>query len=97
MKKIYVLDTNVLLHDPMAMFAFEDNIVIIPAIVLEEIDSKKRNADELGRNARLVARLLDGLREKGRLHDGVQLENGGILKVELNHKSFLKLQKRSGT
>lgn len=96
MKKIYVLDTNVLLHDPMAMFAFEDNIVIIPAIVLEEIDSKKRNADELGRNARLVARLLDGLREKGRLHDGVQLENGGILKVELNHKSFLKLQETFG-
>ncbi|MBD2861787.1 MULTISPECIES: PhoH family protein [Paenibacillus] len=92
MKKVYVLDTNVLLQDPNAVFAFEDNEVIIPAVVLEEIDSKKRNADELGRNARTVSRLLDALRTKGRLHDGVELENGGSLKVELNHKSFQKLQ-----
>jgi PhoH-like ATPase len=91
-KKIYVLDTNVLLQDPNAIFAFEDNDVVIPSVVLEEIDSKKRNADELGRNARLVSRLLDGLREQGRLHDGVSLANGGSLKVELNHKSFQKLQ-----
>lgn len=92
MKKIYVLDTNVLLQDPNAVFAFEDNEVIIPAVVLEEIDSKKRNADELGRNARTVSRLLDGLREKGRLHDGVALPRGGKIKVELNHRSFQKLQ-----
>jgi len=92
MKKVYVLDTNVLLQDPNAVFAFEDNEVIIPAVVLEEIDSKKRNADELGRNARTVSRLLDALRTKGRLHDGVELDNGGSLKVELNHKSFQKLQ-----
>jgi len=92
MKKIYVLDTNVLLQDPQAVFAFEDNEVVIPAVVLEEIDSKKRNADEIGRNARNVARLLDGLREKGRLHDGVALDNGGTVKVELNHRSFLKVQ-----
>ncbi|RKN86921.1 PhoH family protein [Paenibacillus ginsengarvi] len=92
MKKIYVLDTNVLLQDPDAVFAFEDNEVIIPAVVLEEIDSKKRNADEIGRNARTVSRLLDGLREKGRLHDGVELERGGSIKVELNHRSFHKLQ-----
>ncbi|WP_166243781.1 PhoH family protein [Paenibacillus turpanensis] len=92
MKKIYVLDTNVLLHDPNAIFAFEDNEVIIPAVVLEEIDSKKRNADEIGRNARFVSRLLDSLRETGRLHDGIQLENGGSIKVELNHRSFAKMQ-----
>ncbi|TMV46694.1 PhoH family protein [Paenibacillus mesophilus] len=92
MKKVYVLDTNVLLQDPNAVFAFEDNEVIIPAVVLEEIDAKKRNADELGRNARTVSRLLDGLREKGRLHDGIDLERGGSIKVELNHRSFQKLQ-----
>jgi PhoH-like ATPase len=92
MKKIYVLDTNVLLQDPNAIFAFEDNEVIIPAVVLEEIDSKKRNADELGRNARQVSRLLDGLRAKGRLHDGIPLDGGGSLKVELNHRSFAKMQ-----
>ncbi|GAB2703066.1 PhoH family protein [Paenibacillus thermoaerophilus] len=92
MQKVYVLDTNVLLHDPNALFAFEDNLVVIPAAALEEIDSKKRNADELGRNARRVSRLLDSLRETGHLHDGVKLSNGGTLKVELNHKSFSKLQ-----
>jgi PhoH-like ATPase len=92
MKKIYVLDTNVLLQDPNALFSFEDNEVVIPAVVLEEIDSKKRNADELGRNARQVSRLLDGLRTKGNLSDGVLLESGGNIKVELNHKSFSKVQ-----
>ncbi|WP_248926627.1 PhoH family protein [Paenibacillus hamazuiensis] len=92
MKKIYVLDTNVLLQDPNSIFAFEDNEVIIPAIVLEEIDSKKRNADELGRNARQISRTLDSLRERGRLHDGIPLDNGGTLKIELNHRSFTKLQ-----
>jgi PhoH-like ATPase len=92
MKKIFVLDTNVLLQDPNAVFAFEDNDIIIPAIVLEEIDSKKRLADEIGRNARYVSRLLDGFRAQGKLQDGVLLENGGTLKVELNHRSFEKMQ-----
>ncbi|OAB30113.1 hypothetical protein PMSD_20130 [Paenibacillus macquariensis subsp. defensor] len=96
MKKIYVLDTNVLLHDPNSIFTFDEHQVIIPAVVLEEIDSKKRNADEIGRNARTVSRLLDGLREHGHLHSGVKLQNGGSLKVELNHRSFLKVQEMFG-
>lgn len=96
MKKIFVLDTNVLLHDPQAIFAFDDNEVIIPAVVLEEIDSKKRLADELGRNARSISRLLDKMRTEGRLHEGIALPRGGILKVELNHKSFLRLQDMFG-
>lgn len=96
MKKIFVLDTNVLLHDPTALFAFEEHEVVIPAVVLEEIDSKKRNAEEIGRNARRVSRLLDGLRDQGHLHDGVVLEHGGTLKVELNHRSFLKVQEMFG-
>ncbi|WP_409341280.1 PhoH family protein [Paenibacillus sp. MBLB4367] len=92
MNKIFVLDTNVLLQDPNAVFAFGENEVIIPSIVLEEIDSKKRLADEIGRNARYVSRLLDGFRAQGRLQDGVALENGGTIKVELNHRSFVKMQ-----
>ena len=80
------------MHDPQSIYAFEEHEVIIPAVVLEEIDSKKRNADEIGRNARTVSRLLDGLREQGHLHDGVLLENGGTLKVELNHRAFVKVQ-----
>jgi len=96
MRKIFVLDTNVLLHDPGAIYAFDEHEVIIPAVVLEEIDSKERNADEIGRNARTVSRLLDQLRENGHLHSGVALYNGGSLKVELNHRSFLKVQEMFG-
>ncbi|MGO4346394.1 PhoH family protein [Paenibacillus sp. MCAF9] len=96
MKKIFVLDTNVLLHDPQAIFAFDDNEVIIPAVVLEEIDSKKRLADELGRNARSISRLLDKMREIGHLHEGIKLPSGGLLKVELNHRSFMRVQEMFG-
>ncbi|MUT66213.1 PhoH family protein [Paenibacillus sp. NEAU-GSW1] len=96
MKKIFVLDTNVLLHDPQAIYAFDDNEVIIPAVVLEEIDSKKRLADELGRNARTISRLLDKMREVGHLHEGIKLPGGGVLKVELNHRSFVRVQEMFG-
>ncbi|OZB98036.1 PhoH family protein [Paenibacillus sp. XY044] len=82
MKKTYVLDTNVLLSDPLAIYAFEDNNVVIPSVVLEELDSKKKLPDELGRNARHVARELDALREIGKLHNGVLLRNGGNLVVK---------------
>ncbi|TCP30508.1 PhoH-like ATPase [Scopulibacillus darangshiensis] len=92
MAKIYVLDTNVLLQDPYAIYAFDDNEIVIPAVVLEEIDSKKRNMDEIGRHARQVARIMDNLRGKGKLHQKIALENGGSIKVELNHRSFKCLQ-----
>lgn len=92
LNKIYVLDTNVLLQDPKAIFSFGNNEVVIPAVVLEEIDSKKRNMDELGRNARYVSRLLDSFRDRGKLHEGVMTEHGGKLRVELNHRSFSNMQ-----
>ena len=63
MTKIYVLDTNVLLQDPNAVFSFEDNEIVIPAVVLEEVDSKKRYMNEIGRNARHVSKLIDSFRE----------------------------------
>jgi PhoH-like ATPase len=96
MRKIYVLDTNVLLHDPLSLFAFEDNEVIIPSVVLEEIDSKKRLADEIGRNARNISRELDNMRAIGHLHNGVTLPNGGLLKVEMNHRRFVRVQELFG-
>ncbi len=96
MRKIYVLDTNVLLHDPLSLFAFEDNEVIIPSVVLEEIDSKKRLADEIGRNARNISRELDSMRAMGQLHNGVTLPNGGLLKVEMNHRRFVRVQELFG-
>jgi PhoH-like ATPase len=83
MKKIYVLDTNVLLHDAQALFRFEENDVVIPMTVIEEIDHFKKDLNETGRNARQVSRILDGLREKTRLMEGVPLEGGGLLKVIL--------------
>ena len=60
MKKNFVLDTNVLLHDPEALARFEDNTVNIPITVIEEIDRFKKNLDNTGRNARQVSRFLDG-------------------------------------
>ena len=86
MKKIYVLDTNVLLYSSQALEAFEDNRVVIPMAVIEELDKFKKYQDELGRNARHVIRRLDQLRGKGSLFKGVTLDNGngkeaGILQV----------------
>lgn len=90
--KIYVLDTNVLLQDPLSIFSFETNEVVIPAVVLEEVDSKKRYMDEVGRNARYVSKLIDKFREIGKLHESIPLENGGTFRIELNHRSFVQLQ-----
>lgn len=81
MKKIFVLDTNVLLSDPNAIYTFEDNDVVLPSVVIQELDNKKKTMDEIGRNARYVNRQLDKLRTKGKLHIGIELESGGIFKV----------------
>ncbi len=83
MQKIHVLDTNVLLHDPNAIFKFEDNQVVIPIYVIEEVDSFKREMSERGRNARQVVRYLDHLREEsgGSLQHGVELREKGHLRV----------------
>jgi PhoH-like ATPase len=84
MRKNFILDTNVLLHDPRAIFHFADNTVVIPIYVIEEIDRFKKELSELGRNAREVARELDGFRATGsHLSDGVPLENGGKIKVAI--------------
>jgi PhoH-like ATPase len=91
MKKIFVLDTNVLLHDPRAIFSFEDNDVTIPIVVIEELDKFKKGIDEMGRNARQVSRILDEYRQKGKLSQGVPLDGGGSLRVELNHQSTERL------
>lgn len=69
--KHFVLDTNVLLHTPAAMFVFEENHVVIPYPVIEELDAMKRREDDVGRNARACIRHLDALRDKGQLTKGV--------------------------
>ena len=63
MVKTFILDTNVLLHNPGALYAFEDNEVVIPMAVIEEIDNQKKRQDEVGRNARVVSQELDRMRE----------------------------------
>lgn len=80
-QKLFILDTNVLVHDPTALFNFKNEMVGIPTIVLEELDKFKGEMSERGRNAREATRLLDGLREKGSLSEGIPLDNGGTLKV----------------
>lgn len=81
MQKNFVFDTNVLLHDPRAVFRFDDNNIIIPIYVIEEIDTFKKQMTELGRNARETGRVLDKYRVQGNLGEGVELENGGTLRV----------------
>lgn len=85
MRKNFCLDTNVLLHDAWSIFKFEDNHVIIPICVIEELDTFKKLSDETGRNAREVSRSLDRLRLEGNLAQGVPLESGGSLRVEMHH------------
>jgi len=89
MKKHFVLDTNVLLHNAEAISSFADNVVVLPMSVIEELDKFKSRNDELGRNARKVIRNLDLLRTKGPLGKGVKMENGGLLKIYTESKTNL--------
>ncbi|GFO66602.1 hypothetical protein GMLC_01810 [Geomonas limicola] len=90
MKKIYVLDTNVLLYDAQALGRFEDNSIIIPITVIEEIDRFKKDMNETGRNARQVSRIMDAFRKKGSLSQGIELENGGSLRIEIYEEKVMK-------
>jgi PhoH-like ATPase len=90
MRKTFVLDTNVLLHDPQALFRFEDNDLIIPMTVIEEIDRFKKELSETGRNARQFSRIMDSLRAKAKLIEGVKLETGGQLRVDLYTEEHMK-------
>jgi PhoH-like ATPase len=90
MKKIFVLDTNVLLHEPNALMHFEDNDVVLPITVIEELDRFKRKMEETGRNARNVSRQLDALRKQGQLTQGISLARGGSLRVALCSKETLR-------
>jgi PhoH-like ATPase len=87
LNRVFVLDTNVLLHDPNSIYAFQAVVIGIPFVVLEELDQFKKETNEKGRNAREVIRFLDELRSRGSLQEGVELNNktqGAIFKVFLN-------------
>lgn len=83
-QKIFILDTNVLIHNPQAMFSFDEHRVVIPIVVIEEIDNFKKGVDEKSRNARQIGRYLDKLRTSGSLQDGVPTEHGGIIQITVN-------------
>jgi PhoH-like ATPase len=95
-KKNYILDTNVLLHDPNSLLSFKDNNVLLPIEVLEEIDRFKRESSELGQNARSVSRMLDGFRGAGRLSEGVPLPNGGQLRIVVQKNGAAHRNGRGG-
>jgi PhoH-like ATPase len=85
LNKTFILDTNVLLLDPLAINKFgPKNKVFIPLTVIEELDRFKKDQNENGRNARYFSRLIDGFRSQGSLFTGVALENGGILQISVS-------------
>lgn len=85
MRKIYVLDTNVLIHSPEALLHFEDNEVVLPIVVLEELDGLKNADKEKGSNAREAIRHLEMLRQQGNLLEGVETKEHGIIRIEKNY------------
>jgi len=90
MKKIFVLDTNVLIHDPEAFLNFADNDVVLPITVIEELDKLKRGNGEIPYSARHALRLIDSFRETGNLSSGVPLPGGGLLRVEIEENRHLE-------
>ncbi len=84
MKKTYIIDTNVLIQAPYALECFEDNNLVLPLVVLEELDGLKKADGEKGANARESIRILENYRVKGNLLEGVKLPGGGSLRIEKN-------------
>ncbi|MEZ7891027.1 MAG: PhoH family protein [Candidatus Wallbacteria bacterium] len=84
--KTFVLDTNVLIHDPACIFKFQENELVIPMMVLEELDALKTRQDGTGQDARVAMRHLDSFREKGKIFEGVTInEQGGTIRIELDY------------
>lgn len=82
-KKIFIIDTNVVLFDPHAVFKFAEHDVVIPIVVVEEVDKFKRDQSENGRNARSFSRVIDELRAKGPLSKGIPIKGGGKLYIDI--------------
>ncbi len=92
-KKTFVLDTSVLIYNPRSLFAFEDNDIVLPIFVIEELDKLKKGVENTSRNAREASRLIDELRGEKNLAKGVDLPGGGKLKIMLNHISTKDIEK----
>lgn len=92
LRKAFILDTNVLLFDPQAITKFGNNDVVIPIVVIEEVDRFKREMSENGRHARQFSRVIDEMRADGELSKGVKLPGGGLLTVELGSHQPLPME-----
>jgi PhoH-like ATPase len=77
MIKNFVLDTNVLIHNPRSLYSFAEHNVIVPLVVIEELDKFKTNSDKRGMHARHALKQIDLLAKKGAIQNGVRLKNGG--------------------
>lgn len=95
-QKIYILDTSVLLHRPESVFSFGEHQVVIPIVVLDELDTFKRGSLQINRNARRIISLFDELRSRGPIYDGVKLDNGGKLTVDTVDHRCIKANLPSG-
>jgi len=78
-QKVFVLDTSVMIHDPYCLEKFQDNIVVLPFCVIEEIDGLKKAPNSVGENSRRSSRLIDKYKKQGSLKDGVPTKGGGLL------------------
>ncbi|KJJ85983.1 PhoH family protein [Candidatus Omnitrophus magneticus] len=96
MRKIFVLDTNVILHNPDSLTSFADNVVLLPMEVLEELDKFKRYHDERGRNARIAIRMLDEFRKEGEPGKEFPINDGGSLRISSHIESSENLFKTFG-
>ena len=88
--KNYILDTTVLLHDAGALFTYGENHVIIPISVIEDVDHFKKDQSEIGRSARQTSRILDTLRQRASVVEGIPLDNGGMLSVKMSTGSAMR-------
>ena len=84
-RKVFIIDTSVLLYDKESIHSFPGNDIVIPIVVLDELDRFKEKTGLLGEYARYVNRFLDNLRKEGNLNKGVEIENGQTIRVEINH------------
>ncbi len=94
-KRTFVLDTNVLMHDPSSLFRFQEHNIYIPMIVLEELDDNKRGASEVARNARQASRFLDDLLrdvDADNIEQGIELPHGSEVEPEKIGRLFLQTQ-----
>ncbi len=90
MRTCYVLDTNVILHEPRVIFRFVDSDIVLPIYVIEELDRFKKDMSGLGRNAREFSREIDELRTKGDIREGVPVDGGSTVRVAFVHSNDQK-------